>query len=187
MKKFLIVLAVVWLAGCQSPQQPQIQQPQPTATESQLEYLRLDREIQGLRAENELLGIQLRSLAAPALKTAPAPPSPPTPPAPLPEKPLAVPIPGGQAGTKAMVPSDPVPEAASPEPAAAPAVSPAAPTAAPPPVEAAVVKPRPPKPTGFWLTESTGKRHNAKCRYFEKTAGRPCSPTDGTPCKLCGG
>jgi hypothetical protein len=32
---------------------------------------------------------------------------------------------------------------------------------------------------------STGKRHNSRCRYFG--AGRACGPTDGVPCKICGG
>ncbi|RBP41461.1 hypothetical protein DES53_107293 [Roseimicrobium gellanilyticum] len=32
---------------------------------------------------------------------------------------------------------------------------------------------------------STGKRHNSGCRYY--AGGRPCGPTDGIACKLCGG
>ncbi len=32
---------------------------------------------------------------------------------------------------------------------------------------------------------STGKRHNSRCRYFQ--SGRPCAPTDGVACKICGG
>lgn len=41
--------------------------------------------------------------------------------------------------------------------------------------------------TGYWLTKSSGKRHGRTCRYYQTTAGRFCSPTDGTPCKTCGG
>jgi len=41
---------------------------------------------------------------------------------------------------------------------------------------------------GYWLNTSSGTRHNSKCRYFGKTKnGRPCSPNEGTPCKICGG
>jgi hypothetical protein len=32
---------------------------------------------------------------------------------------------------------------------------------------------------------STGKRHNSRCRYY--TPGNPCGPSDGVPCKICGG
>jgi hypothetical protein len=39
----------------------------------------------------------------------------------------------------------------------------------------------------FWLTTSSNKRHNSSCRYFEKSRGRFCGPTEGIPCKLCGG
>jgi cell shape-determining protein MreC len=41
-------------------------------------------------------------------------------------------------------------------------------------------------PTGLSYTiSSTGKRHNSRCRYYG--SGRPCGPTDGIPCKICGG
>jgi cell shape-determining protein MreC len=41
-------------------------------------------------------------------------------------------------------------------------------------------------PSGLSYTiSSTGKRHNSRCRYFG--SGRPCGPTDGIPCKVCGG
>jgi len=42
------------------------------------------------------------------------------------------------------------------------------------------------KPTGFWLSTG-GTRHNAKCRYYRQSAGRPCGPKEGTACKKCGG
>jgi cell shape-determining protein MreC len=41
-------------------------------------------------------------------------------------------------------------------------------------------------PTGQSFTiSSTGKRHNSRCRYYG--SGRPCGPTDGIACKVCGG
>jgi hypothetical protein len=42
-----------------------------------------------------------------------------------------------------------------------------------------------PKATGSHSISSTGKRHNAGCRYF--SSGRACGPSDGTACKICGG
>jgi micrococcal nuclease len=39
----------------------------------------------------------------------------------------------------------------------------------------------------YWLTASSNVRHNSKCRYYQKTKGRPCGPNEGTPCKVCGG
>ena len=39
----------------------------------------------------------------------------------------------------------------------------------------------------YWLTTSSGKRHNEKCRYYKTSKGRPCSRDEGTPCKACGG
>ena len=41
--------------------------------------------------------------------------------------------------------------------------------------------------TGYWLTTSSGVRHNSKCRYYMTTKGRPCGPTEGRACKICGG
>ena len=38
----------------------------------------------------------------------------------------------------------------------------------------------------FWISK-TGKRHNNKCRYYKNCKGRPCSKTEGIPCKICGG
>lgn len=37
-----------------------------------------------------------------------------------------------------------------------------------------------------WLSGSK-KRHNSSCRYFKTGHGCLCTPTDGTPCKVCGG
>ncbi len=39
----------------------------------------------------------------------------------------------------------------------------------------------------YWLTTSSGVRHNSKCRYYKKSKGRPCGPNEGRPCKKCGG
>ena len=50
--------------------------------------------------------------------------------------------------------------------------------------------PQTPAPTAsgsFWLTTSSGIRHNSECRYFGKSKGRPCSATEGRPCQKCGG
>ncbi len=41
--------------------------------------------------------------------------------------------------------------------------------------------------TGYWLTSSSQKRHNAQCRYFKNSTGRDCTATEGTPCGLCKG
>jgi hypothetical protein len=38
-----------------------------------------------------------------------------------------------------------------------------------------------------WLTNSSKIRHNKSCRYFKKSKGRLCSPTEGKSCKKCGG
>lgn len=39
----------------------------------------------------------------------------------------------------------------------------------------------------YWLTTSSGVRHNSKCRYYKTSKGRPCGPNEGRPCKKCGG
>jgi hypothetical protein len=39
---------------------------------------------------------------------------------------------------------------------------------------------------GYWIS-STGKRHNARCRFFGTSKGRSGSATDGVACKVCGG
>jgi len=39
----------------------------------------------------------------------------------------------------------------------------------------------------FWMTNSSGKRHNSSCRYYHNSKGHPCGPNDGIPCKICGG
>ena len=39
----------------------------------------------------------------------------------------------------------------------------------------------------YWLTTSSKKRHNSKCRLYKNTKGRPCGKDEGTPCKRCGG
>lgn len=38
-----------------------------------------------------------------------------------------------------------------------------------------------------WMTNSSRKRHNEKCRYYKTGDGRPCGPDEGVPCKVCGG
>ena len=39
----------------------------------------------------------------------------------------------------------------------------------------------------YWLTTSSGIRHNSKCRYYKKSKGRPCGAGEGRPCLKCGG
>jgi len=39
----------------------------------------------------------------------------------------------------------------------------------------------------YWITNSSSKRHNSACRYFQNSNGRFCGPNDGIPCKICGG
>ena len=41
--------------------------------------------------------------------------------------------------------------------------------------------------TGYWLAQKSKIRHNKKCRNYRKVKGKPCSPSDGKPCKMCGG
>jgi hypothetical protein len=39
---------------------------------------------------------------------------------------------------------------------------------------------------GYWIS-STGKRHNARCRFYGTSKGRSGSATEGVACKVCGG
>lgn len=39
----------------------------------------------------------------------------------------------------------------------------------------------------YWMTTKSGVRHNARCRYYGKSNGMPCGPSDGRECKICGG
>ena len=39
----------------------------------------------------------------------------------------------------------------------------------------------------YWLSKTSGKRHNLRCKYYNKPDGRFCGPNEGVPCKLCGG
>jgi micrococcal nuclease len=38
-----------------------------------------------------------------------------------------------------------------------------------------------------WITISSGKRHNAGCRHYNSSKGKPCGPNEGTACRVCGG
>lgn len=38
-----------------------------------------------------------------------------------------------------------------------------------------------------WMTSSSGKRHNSRCRWYGTTNGRKCGPSDGVACQKCGG
>lgn len=50
----------------------------------------------------------------------------------------------------------------------------------PPAVERKVEK-------AYWITNSSGVRHNSKCRYFENSKGRRGTQAEGRACKICGG
>lgn len=40
----------------------------------------------------------------------------------------------------------------------------------------------------YWLNTSSGVRHNPRCEHFQNTKkGRPCGPTEGKACGICGG
>jgi hypothetical protein len=39
---------------------------------------------------------------------------------------------------------------------------------------------------GYWIS-STGKRHNARCRFYATSKGRSGSASEGVACKVCGG
>lgn len=39
----------------------------------------------------------------------------------------------------------------------------------------------------YWITDSTGKRHNSTCRYFQGTKGRACTRDQGIACQICSG
>lgn len=55
-------------------------------------------------------------------------------------------------------------------------------------VAPAQTTPAQPQEATHWLNTKSGIRHNQKCRYYGKGAnGRPCQPTEGKACKICGG
>ncbi len=39
----------------------------------------------------------------------------------------------------------------------------------------------------YWLTSSSHKRHNSRCRWFHNSQGRSCGPNEGIACMKCGG
>jgi len=41
--------------------------------------------------------------------------------------------------------------------------------------------------TGYWITTSSGVRHNSSCRYYMNSKGRNCGANEGRACKICGG
>jgi hypothetical protein len=55
------------------------------------------------------------------------------------------------------------------------------------PSPARVVPSKPSSAVEYWITTSSGKRHNSGCRYFQTSRGRPGGATEGTACKICGG
>jgi len=38
-----------------------------------------------------------------------------------------------------------------------------------------------------WITLSSSKRHNSRCRYYATSKGRKCTALEGTACLKCGG
>jgi endonuclease YncB( thermonuclease family) len=40
---------------------------------------------------------------------------------------------------------------------------------------------------GYWITISSGVRHNSGCRWYHNSNGRECGPSEGRACKICGG
>lgn len=72
-------------------------------------------------------------------------------------------------------PAAPAAPARSPQPSAKPTEAPTAPPATAP------------QGLTHWMTSSSSKRHNSKCRWFHTSKGRPCGPTEGIPCSICGG
>jgi hypothetical protein len=49
------------------------------------------------------------------------------------------------------------------------------------------VTPSHPAQAGSYWISSTGKRHNARCRFYGTGKGRSGSASDGVVCKVCGG
>lgn len=41
--------------------------------------------------------------------------------------------------------------------------------------------------SNYWLTISSGIRHNSSCRYYMNSNGRKCTKSEGRACKICGG
>ena len=39
----------------------------------------------------------------------------------------------------------------------------------------------------IYRISQSGIRHNNKCRFFNTPGSKPCGPTDGRPCPICGG
>ena len=60
---------------------------------------------------------------------------------------------------------------------------------APPDAQPSAVDSQTVLPPGFtfWLTVSTGIRHNATCAMYQKSTGRPCPQDEGRACRICGG
>ena len=41
--------------------------------------------------------------------------------------------------------------------------------------------------SNYWITISSGVRHNSSCRYYMNSNGRKCTKSEGRACKICGG
>lgn len=84
-----------------------------------------------------------------------------------------------QSSAPAQPVSSPTPSSASTQPA--PTASPSTPS------PARVVPSKPSSAVEYWITTSSGKRHNSGCRYFQTSRGRAGEANEGTACKICGG
>lgn len=43
------------------------------------------------------------------------------------------------------------------------------------------------KDLNYWITNSSGVRHNSSCRFYKNSNGRACSRDEGRACEICGG
>lgn len=44
-----------------------------------------------------------------------------------------------------------------------------------------------PESAMYWMSTSSGLRHNSRCRYYRNSNGRTCGPNEGKACGICGG
>lgn len=84
--------------------------------------------------------------------------------------------------------SSSAPQSATPPPITSTSTpSPTPPTPPPNPSPVRLAPSKPSSAAEYWITTSSGKRHNSGCRYFGTSRGRPGGATEGTACKICGG
>lgn len=141
------------------------------------ELIRLEEQNRSLRAENRILKDGLSRLSRPPVITSTEPRPPPQPMVTgAPSVPAARPTALPALPTEAVIKEAPAPPLV---PVAAVPGAPVAASSAPPSQVSA--------PLTHWLTTSSFKRHNNRCPFYRSSVGRPCSATEGKPCKSCGG